>query len=98
MVLIAVASLVATVAIPLMTKAVIDGPVRHQDQHGLWVLGAAAMGVGVSEAVLWFIRRWLSRHHYRPVVNDFRTTTSVVVFTPGVDSRCRACRRRRGAA
>ncbi|MBV8347191.1 MAG: ABC transporter ATP-binding protein, partial [Mycolicibacterium sp.] len=49
MVLVAVASLVATVAIPLMTKAVIDGPVRHQDQRGLWVLGAAAMGVGVSE-------------------------------------------------
>ncbi|MDT5332288.1 MAG: ATP-binding cassette, subfamily bacterial, partial [Mycobacterium sp.] len=45
MVVVALASLVATVAIPLMTKAVIDGPVRHQDQHGLWVLGAAAMGV-----------------------------------------------------
>src|SRR3954469_7573544 len=59
MVLIALASLVATVAIPLMTKAVIDGPVRHQAQHGLWILGAAAMGVGVSEAVLWFIRRGL---------------------------------------
>ena len=55
----AVANLVATVAIPLMTKAVIDGPVRHHDQRGLWVLGAAAMGVGVSEALLWFIRRRL---------------------------------------
>ena len=59
MVAVALVSLVATVAIPLMTKAVIDGPVRHQDQRGLWVLGAAAMGVGISEAVLWFIRRWL---------------------------------------
>src|SRR3954464_13694275 len=54
MITVAVTSLVATVAIPLMTKAVIDGPVRHHDQHGLWVVGAAAMAVGISEAVLWF--------------------------------------------
>ncbi|HEY6645962.1 MAG TPA: ABC transporter ATP-binding protein [Mycobacterium sp.] len=72
MVLIAVASLAATVAIPLMTKAVIDGPVRHQDQHGLWVLGAAAMGVGVSEAVLWFIRRWLVARATMGVEADIR--------------------------
>jgi ATP-binding cassette subfamily B protein len=72
MVLIAMASLVATVAIPLMTKAVIDGPVRHQDQHGLWVLGAAAMAVGVSEAVLWFIRRWLVARATMGVEADIR--------------------------
>ena len=72
MVIIAVASLAATVAIPLMTKAVIDGPVRHQDQHGLWVLGAAAMGVGVSEAVLWFIRRWLVARATMGVEADIR--------------------------
>jgi len=72
MVLVAVVSLVATVAIPLMTKAVIDGPVRHQDQQGLWVLGAAAMGVGVSEAVLWFIRRWLVARATMGVEADIR--------------------------
>jgi ATP-binding cassette subfamily B protein len=72
MVVVALASLVATVAIPLMTKAVIDGPVRHQDQHGLWVLGAAAMGVGVSEAVLWFIRRWLVSRATMGVEADIR--------------------------
>jgi ATP-binding cassette, subfamily B, bacterial len=72
MVLVAVASLVATVAIPLMTKAVIDGPVRHQDQRGLLVLGAAAMGVGVSEAVLWFIRRWLVARATMGVEADIR--------------------------
>jgi len=72
MVLVAVVSLVATVAIPLMTKAVIDGPVRHQDQEGLWVLGAAAMGVGVSEAVLWFIRRWLVARATMGVEADIR--------------------------
>jgi ATP-binding cassette, subfamily B, bacterial len=72
MVLVAVASLVATVAIPLMTKAVIDGPVRHQDQHGLWVLGAAATCVGVSEALLWFIRRWLIARGTMGVEADIR--------------------------
>jgi ATP-binding cassette subfamily B protein len=72
MVVVALASLVATVAIPLMTKAVIDGPVRRQDQHGLWVLGAAAMGVGISEAVLWFIRRWLVARATMGVEADIR--------------------------
>jgi len=52
MIVVALVSLVATIAIPLMTKAVIDGPVRHQDQRGLWTLAVAAMGVGIGEAVL----------------------------------------------
>ncbi len=72
MIVVALTSLVATVAIPLMTKAVIDGPVRHQDQQGLWVLGAAAMGVGVAEAVLWFIRRWLVARATMGVEADIR--------------------------
>lgn len=72
MFVVAIASLGATISIPLMTKAVIDGPVRHQDQQGLWVLGAAAMGVGVTEAVLWFIRRWLVSRATMGVEADIR--------------------------
>jgi ATP-binding cassette subfamily B protein len=72
MLVVAMVSLGATVAIPLMTKAVIDGPVRHQDQRGLWLLGAAAMGVGMSEAVLWFIRRWLVARATMGVEADIR--------------------------
>ncbi|MGE0778003.1 ABC transporter ATP-binding protein, partial [Mycolicibacterium sp.] len=72
MLVVALTSLVATVAIPLMTKAVIDGPVRHQDQQGLWTLGAAALGVGVAEAVLWFIRRWLVARATMGVEADIR--------------------------
>lgn len=72
MFVVAIASLVATVSIPLMTKAVIDGPVRHQDQQGLWVLGTAAMGVGITEAVLWFIRRWLVSRATMGVEADIR--------------------------
>jgi ATP-binding cassette subfamily B protein len=68
----ALLSLVATVSIPLMTKAVIDGPVRNQNQQQLWVLGAAATGVLVSEAVLWFIRRWLVARATMGVEADIR--------------------------
>lgn len=72
MIIIAIASLVATVAIPLMTRAVIDGPVRHRDQHGLWVLGSAAIAVGITEATLWFIRRWLVSRATMAVEADIR--------------------------
>jgi ATP-binding cassette subfamily B protein len=72
MLTVAIVSLVATVSIPLMTKAVIDGPVRHQDQRGLWILGLAAMAVGVSEAVLWFLRRWLVSRATMGVEADIR--------------------------
>ncbi len=72
MIVIALASLGATISIPLMTKAVIDGPVRHQDQQGLWLVGAAAMGVGITEAVLWFIRRWLVARATMGVEADIR--------------------------
>jgi ATP-binding cassette subfamily B protein len=68
----ALLSLGATVTIPLMTKAVIDGPVRHQDPQRLWVLGTAAMAVLISEAVLWFIRRWLVARATMGVEADIR--------------------------
>jgi ATP-binding cassette, subfamily B, bacterial len=68
----ALLSLAATVTIPLMTKAVIDGPVRQQNQQQLWVLGTAATAVLVSEAVLWFIRRWLVARATMGVEADIR--------------------------
>lgn len=68
----AVTSLAATVTIPLMTKAVIDGPVAHGDQHRLWVLGTAATALGTAEAVLWFIRRWLVAHATMGAEADLR--------------------------
>lgn len=72
MVTVAVVSLAVTVTIPLMTKAVIDGPVAHRDQPGLWVLGTAATALGVGEAVLWFVRRWLIAHGTMGVEADIR--------------------------
>jgi ATP-binding cassette subfamily B protein len=72
MVLVTIVSLVATVAIPLTAKAVIDGPVRHHDEPGLWVLGTVAMTVGISEGVLAFLRRWLLAHATMGVETDIR--------------------------
>jgi ATP-binding cassette, subfamily B, bacterial len=72
MLIAALLSLGATVSIPLLTKAVIDGPVRNQDQQQLWVLGTAASALLISEAVLWFIRRWLVARATMGVEADIR--------------------------
>ncbi len=49
----------ATIVVPLVTKAVIDGPIADRDERGLFTLGAFAVALGVVEAVLMFIRRWV---------------------------------------
>ncbi len=59
MVVAALLGVAATVVVPLVTKAVIDGPVAKGDQVGLWALGLLATGLGVVEAVLTFVRRWI---------------------------------------
>ena len=72
MVLIALLSLSASVAIPLMTKAVIDGPLNRRDPQALWVLGSIALALGVAEALLWFARRWLVSRATVGVETDIR--------------------------
>jgi ATP-binding cassette, subfamily B, bacterial len=49
----------ATIVVPLVTKAVIDGPIADRDERGLFTLGAFAVALGVVEAVLMFVRRWV---------------------------------------
>jgi ATP-binding cassette, subfamily B, bacterial len=49
----------ASIAIPLVTKAVIDGPIANSNAKGLLALGLFAMGLGVMEALLMFLRRWI---------------------------------------
>ncbi|MEU8195966.1 ABC transporter ATP-binding protein [Microbispora amethystogenes] len=48
----------AGTVIPLVGKEIIDGPVAHGDRAGLVPLGLLALGLGVTEAVLTFVRRW----------------------------------------
>jgi ATP-binding cassette subfamily B protein len=47
------------VAIPLIVARVVDGPVRRGDEGGLLVLGLLALALGLVEAFLIFIRRWV---------------------------------------
>jgi ATP-binding cassette, subfamily B, bacterial len=49
----------AEIAIPLLTKSVIDGPVAHGTKGLLIPLGLAAVGLGATEALLNLIRRWI---------------------------------------
>jgi ATP-binding cassette, subfamily B, bacterial len=48
----------ASIVVPLVVGAVVDGPVRHHDPGGLVELGVLALLLGLIEALLIFIRRW----------------------------------------
>lgn len=48
-----------SILIPLITKAVIDGPIADGDMSGVWPLGALALGLGLVEAFLIWLRRWV---------------------------------------
>jgi ATP-binding cassette, subfamily B, bacterial len=49
----------AEIIIPLLTKSVIDGAIAHGARRLLIPLALAAIGLGVAEAVLNLIRRWI---------------------------------------
>lgn len=57
---------------PLVTRAVIDGPIAERDERGLFVLGSAALALGVMEAMFWFIRRWVIARATLGVESDMR--------------------------
>ncbi|MFF5179525.1 ABC transporter ATP-binding protein [Micromonospora sp. NPDC000316] len=49
----------ASIAVPLVVQRVVDGPVARHEPGGLLQLGGLALLLGVVEAVLIFIRRWV---------------------------------------
>jgi ATP-binding cassette subfamily B protein len=55
----AVGAVGLTITIPLVTKAIIDGPIADRDLSALLPLGLLALGLGVLEAVLIWVRRWV---------------------------------------
>ncbi|WP_246354843.1 ABC transporter ATP-binding protein [Nocardioides ungokensis] len=55
----AVAGVGLTIAIPLVTKALIDGPITDREIGAVLPLGLLALGLGVLEAVLIWVRRWV---------------------------------------
>ena len=62
----------ATIVVPLVTRAVIDGPIAESDRRGLYALGAAAIALGIVEALLMFFRRWVVSKATLGVENDVR--------------------------
>ncbi len=48
-----------SIAIPLVTRALIDGPITRHELAPVLPLGLLAIGLGTLEAVLIFIRRWV---------------------------------------
>ncbi len=48
-----------SIAIPLVTKALIDGPITNHELAPVVPLGLLAIGLGVLEAVFIFWRRWV---------------------------------------
>ncbi len=69
---VAVLGIGTTIVIPLITKAVIDGPIAHHDTTGLWIWGSAALGIGVVEAMTFFVRRFLMAHATLGIETDIR--------------------------
>jgi ATP-binding cassette, subfamily B, bacterial len=47
------------IAIPLLTKSMIDGAISHGERSLLLPIGAAAVGLGIGQALLNFLRRWI---------------------------------------
>jgi ATP-binding cassette subfamily B protein len=52
----------ASIVVPLVTMSVVDGPIAEGDKAGLIPLGLLALLLGVLEAFLIFIRRWVQSY------------------------------------
>jgi ATP-binding cassette subfamily B protein len=59
MLLTALAGVGLSIAIPLVTKAMIDGPIAHHEVGPIVPLGLLALGLGVLEAFFVWWRRWV---------------------------------------
>jgi ATP-binding cassette subfamily B protein len=71
------AALLATLTqlvIPLVTRAVVDGPIADGDRAGLVPLLALALGFGLAEAALFFLRRWAMNISSLQIERDLRDT------------------------
>lgn len=65
MVLMTVAAAVAVAAsivVPLVIRTVVDGPISQGNKAGLIPLGLLALALGVIEAALVFVRRWVQSY------------------------------------
>ncbi len=62
----------AGIAIPLLTKVVIDGAIAHGSKGLLFPLGLAAVGLGAAEGVLNMLRRWIQASSVAEIEKSIR--------------------------
>lgn len=62
----------AQLAVPLVTAAVVDGPIAEGDRAGLLPLLGLALAFGVAEAALFFVRRWAMNRSCLQIERDLR--------------------------
>src|SRR5271170_3829674 len=55
----AIVAVGSEIAIPLLTKSMIDGAISHGERSLLLPIGVAAIGLGIGQALLNFLRRWM---------------------------------------
>lgn len=72
MAVVSVAGVAVTILIPLVTKALIDGPITERDIDGVLPLGLLALGLGVLEAYLIWQRRWVQSNAVLGLETDLR--------------------------
>jgi ATP-binding cassette subfamily B protein len=58
MLLTGMVGVLASIVVPIVTKHVIDGPIAHHQRSHVPPIVALALLMGMSEAVLAFVRRW----------------------------------------
>ena len=68
----AISAVAAEIAIPLLTKSVVDGAIAHGDKQLLIPLALAAAGLGAAEAVLNMIRRWIQSRAVADIEKSIR--------------------------
>ena len=68
----ATGALVAVTTVPLVTGAVINGPIAHHRNGGLWLLAGLALLLGLGEGLLLCIRRWVLGSAATGVETDIR--------------------------
>jgi ATP-binding cassette subfamily B protein len=68
----ALAGVVLSIVIPLVTRAMIDGPITHHELGPVLPLGLLALALGVLEASLIWLRRWVQSNAVLGVETDLR--------------------------
>jgi ATP-binding cassette, subfamily B, bacterial len=68
----ALCGVVVSLSIPLVTRAMIDGPIEHHETGPILPLGLLTLALGLAEASLMFVRRWVQARAVLGFETDIR--------------------------